>query len=81
MLQAALAQGEGVVKGAGKISARLTSRQRYEPSTGRAPLGGPPCQPELEVGRIWHPTYGVIYDEGKVIKRGPYASTAPRAGP
>jgi len=26
-------------------------------------------------------TYGVIYDEGEVIKRGTYASTAPRAGP
>ena len=35
----------------------------------------------LEVWRIWHPTYGVIYDEGEVIKRGTYASCAPRAGP
>jgi len=30
----------------------------------------------MGVWRIWHPTYGVIYDEGEVIKRGTYASTA-----
>ena len=35
----------------------------------------------MELGCIWHPTYGVIYDEGEVIKRGTYASTAQRAGP
>ena len=27
----------------------------------------------------WHPTYGVIYDEGEVIKRGTYAPSAQRA--
>ncbi len=31
--------------------------------------------------RIWHPTYGVIYDEVQVIKRGTYASSTQRAGP
>ena len=35
----------------------------------------------MGVWRIWHPTYGVIYDEGEVIKRGTYASTAQWAGP
>jgi hypothetical protein len=35
----------------------------------------------MELWRIWHPTYGVIDDEGKVSKRGTYASTAQRAGP
>jgi Putative transposase. len=81
MIQAALAQVEGVVKGAVKIIARLTYRQRYEQSTGRDPFRCPHCQGEMAVWRIWHPTYGVIYDEGEVIKRGTYASTAPRAGP
>jgi len=28
--------------------------------------------------RIWHPRYGVIYDEAKVIKRGTYASSGQR---
>ena len=35
----------------------------------------------MDVWCIWHPTYGVIYDEGEVIKRGTYAAIAPRAGP
>jgi len=81
VIQAALAKVEGVVKGAVKIIARLTYRQRYEHSTGRDPLVCPHCRHEMGVWRIWHPTYGVIYDEGEVIKQGTYASTAPRAGP
>src|SRR5215470_10608164 len=81
VIQAALAQVEGVVKGAVQIIARLTYRQRYEQSTGRDPFRCPHCQQEMEGWRIWHPTYGVIYDEGEVSKRGTYASSAPRAGP
>jgi hypothetical protein len=80
-MQAALAKVEGVVKGAVQIIARLTYRQRYEKSTGRDPLICPHCRGEMGVWRLWHPTYGVIYDEGEVIKRGTYASTAQRAGP
>ena len=41
MIQAALAKLEGVVKGALKRIARLTSRQRYEQSTGRDPCRCP----------------------------------------
>jgi hypothetical protein len=81
LIQAALAKVEGVVKGAVKIIARLTYQQRYEQRTGRDPFRCPHCQHTMDVWRIWHPTYGVIYDEGEVIKRGTYASTAPRAGP
>ena len=80
-IQAALAKVSSVVQGAVKIIARLTYRQRYEQSTGRDPFQCPHCQREMAVWCIWHPTYGVIYDEGKVIKRGTYAATAPRAGP
>jgi hypothetical protein len=81
MIQAARAKVEGVVKGAIKILARRTYRQRYEQSTGREPFRCPHCQGEMEVWCIWHPTYGVIYDEGEVIKRGTYVSSAQRAGP
>jgi hypothetical protein len=81
VIQTALAQVEGVVPGAVKIIAQLTYRQRYERSTGRDPLICPHCRGEMEMWRIWHPTYGVIYDEGEVIKRGTYASTVQRAGP
>src|SRR3989441_8937376 len=79
--QAALAKAAGVVKGAVKIIARLTYRQRYEQSTGRDPLRCPHCQSTMDEWRIWHPTYGVIYDEGAAVIRGTYTSTAPRAGP
>jgi hypothetical protein len=81
VIHAALAKVEEVVKGAVKILARLTYRQRYEQSTGRDPFRCPHCQSEMEVWCIWHPTYGMIHDEGEVIKRGTYASTAQRAGP
>jgi hypothetical protein len=81
IIQAALAKVEEVVQGAVKIIARLTYRQRYAQSTGRDPFRCPHCGTEMAVWRIWHPTYGVIYDEGEVIKRGTYASIAQRAGP
>ena len=81
LIQEALAKVKGVVKGAVQIIARLTYRERYEQSTGRDPLICPHCRSEMGVWRIWHPTYGVIYDEGQVIKRGTYASSAQRAGP
>src|SRR5688500_6147296 len=76
VIQAALAKVEGVVKGAVKIIARLTYRERYEKSTGRDPLICPHCRSEMGVWRIWHPTYGVVYDEGERIKRGTYESSA-----
>jgi Putative transposase/Transposase zinc-binding domain len=81
VIRAARAKGEGVVQGAVKIIARLTYRQRYAQSTGQAPFICPHCGHEMGVWRIWHPTYGVIRDEGEVIKRGTYASSAQRAGP
>ncbi len=81
VIQEALAKVQGVVKGAVKIIARLTYRQRYVQSTGRDPLICPHCRGEMGVWRIWHPTYGVIHDEVEVIKRGTYASTVQRAGP
>ncbi len=81
VIQAALAKVEGVVKGAVKIVARLTYRERYEQSTGRDPLLCAHCRSEMGLWRIWHPIYGVIYDEGVVIKRGRYRSRAQRSGP
>jgi hypothetical protein len=81
MIHEALAKVKDVVKGAVQIIARLTYRQRYEQSTGRDPLICPHCQGAMGVWRIWHPTYGVIYDEVQVIKRGTYASSVQRASP
>ena len=81
LIREAVAKVEGVVKGAVKIIARLTYRQRYQQSPGRDPLRCPPCQAEMGGWKIWHPQYGVIYDEREAIKRGKYASQAPRAAP
>jgi hypothetical protein len=80
-IRTALAQVEGVVKGAVKIIARLTYRQRDAQSPGRAPCSCPYCGHEMGGWRLWHPPSGVIHDEGEVSKRGTYVSTAPRAGP
>jgi hypothetical protein len=81
VIHEALAKVQGVIQEAVKIIARLTYRQRYEQSTGRDPFRCPHCGEEMGVWRIWHPTYGVVYDEGQKIKRGTYTSTAQRAGP
>jgi len=81
MIQAALAKVKRVVKGAIKIIAPMTYRQRYQQSTGRDPLHCPHCQSPMEVWRIWHPTYGIIYDELEAMRKGKYASQAPRADP
>jgi Putative transposase/Transposase zinc-binding domain len=81
MIHDALAKVKGMVKGAIKIIAPLTYRQRYHQSTGRDPLICPHCHAEMGIWKIWHPKYGVIYDELEGIRRGKYASQAPRAGP
>src|SRR5215470_15255633 len=81
MIQAALAKVQGFVKEAIKIIAPLTYRQRYQLSTGRDPLRCPHCHTEMEVWKIWHPKYGVIYDELEAMRRGKYASQETRAAP
>ena len=81
VIQEAVAKVKGLVKGAITIIAPLTYRQRYQQSTGRDPLRCPHCQAEMGVWKIWHPKYGVIYDELEAISRGKYASQAPRADP
>jgi Putative transposase len=83
LIQEALAKVKGIVKGAIKIIAPMTYRQRYQQSTGRDPLRCPHCRGEMGVWRIWHPTYGVIYDEVQAIKReryGPCRRLPPGAG-
>jgi hypothetical protein len=81
LIQTALAKVKGVVKGAIQIIAPMTYRQRSQQSTGRDPLRCPHCHRDMGVWRIWHPTYGVIHDELEAIRRGKYASPAPRAAP
>ena len=81
LIQEALAKVQGIIKGAIKIIAPLTYRQRYQRSTGRDPLRCPHCHNAMGVWRIWHPTYGVIYEELEAMRRGKYAAQATRADP
>jgi hypothetical protein len=71
VMQAALAQVEGVGKGAVKIIARLTDRQRYEQSTGRDPFRCPHCGGEMAVWRIWHPKMASSMTRGKSSNAAP----------
>jgi Putative transposase len=81
LIQEALAKVKGIIQGAIKIIAPLTYRQRYRQSTGRDPLRCPHCHSVMGVWRLWHPQYGVIHDELAAIRKGKYASQAPRADP
>jgi hypothetical protein len=79
LIQDALAKVKGIVKGAIKIIPKLTYRQRYEQSVGRDPLICKHCQEEMGVWKVWHPKYGVVYDELEQIKKGRYRATKQRA--
>jgi hypothetical protein len=81
LIHEALAKVKGVMKGAIKIIAAKTYRERYRQSTGRDPLLCPHCHHEMGIWQIWHPAYGVLYDELAAIKRGKYASQETRAAP
>jgi hypothetical protein len=79
LIQEALSKVKGIVKGAIKIIPALTYRQRYEQSLGRDPLICKHCQQEMGVWKIWHPKYGVVYDELEQIRKGRYGTTRQRA--
>jgi Putative transposase/Transposase zinc-binding domain len=79
LIQEALAKVKGIVKGAVKIIASLTYRQRYHQSSGRDPLICPHCHEEMGLWKVWHPKYGVVYDELKAIEKGRYESAGKRA--
>jgi hypothetical protein len=77
LMREAVAKVKGVVRGAVKILARRTYRQRYPQSSGRDPLMCPHCHHEMELWQVWHPKYGVGYDECEAIKKGQYGSRGP----
>src|SRR4029450_12275235 len=75
LIQEALAKVRGIVKGAIKIMAARSYRERYRQSSGRDPLLCPYCHHEMDVCKVWHPKYGVVYDELAGVTVGRYAST------
>jgi Putative transposase len=61
-----------LIKGTYRIAARKTSRERVLASTGRDPLRCARCGREMLLWQVWHPRYGVVYDELQALKHGRY---------
>ena len=54
---------------------RKSYRQKVRETTARDPFICSRCGGELILWKIWHPSYGVIYDEEKRLKSGQYERT------
>lgn len=61
-----------MVKGVYQILSAKRYRERYQEVSGRDPMICGHCGAQMELYRIWHPKYGVIYDELENIKAGKY---------
>jgi hypothetical protein len=72
IIKEAVSKVKKVVKDAIKIIPRKNYRERYKASTGKDPFICSRCGNEMEIWKIWHPKYGVIYDELEEMKRGKY---------
>lgn len=68
----ALASVKELLKGAVKIIEKKCYRERYRDSSGVDPLICRYCGKEMEVVKIWHPDYGMIFDEFNDKRRGKY---------
>lgn len=79
IIREALSKVKSVVHGAVKIMEPKNYRERCRESTGKDPLVCPCCGQEMGVWRIWHPTYGTIYDELEEMKRGKYETKKEQA--
>ncbi|HYQ97718.1 MAG TPA: transposase [Candidatus Nitrosocosmicus sp.] len=60
------------IKGTYRVVRRQSYQERVLASTGRDPLRCPRCGGSMMLWQIWHPRYGVVYDEVEQIKRGRY---------
>ncbi len=61
-----------VVKGAYQIVGKKKYRKRYQEISGVDPMKCRYCGGEMGLWKIWHPKYGVIYDEYENLKSGKY---------
>lgn len=70
-----------VVKGAYQIVRSKKYRQRYKEIGGQDPMICRYCGCEMELWKVWHPKYGLIYDEYASIKDGRYEEASePKRG-
>lgn len=63
-----------MVKGAYQIVSVKKYRDRYKEIRGCDPMICRNCGREMELLKIWHPKYGVLYDEFENLKAGRYES-------
>ena len=61
-----------IVKGAYQVVESKKYRERYKEVSGIDPMICRYCGEEMGLWKIWHPKYGVIYDEWENIKAGKY---------
>ncbi|OQY35826.1 MAG: hypothetical protein B6243_04435 [Anaerolineaceae bacterium 4572_5.2] len=59
-------------KEVGSTVVKLKYRERMKRGYGKDPLQCEECGEEMWLWRVWHPEYGVIYDESEAIKAGKY---------
>jgi len=62
-----------VIKDAYQVVGRKNYKERYKEMSGRDLMICRFCGSEMELWMIWHPRYGIIYDELENIKAGKYA--------
>lgn len=60
------------IKGVYEVVATKNYKERYMESSGKDPLRCPFCGHKMKIWMMWHPKYGVIYDEEKSIRQGKY---------
>jgi putative transposase/transposase-like zinc-binding protein len=72
MLTALMVALGRLIKGTYRIAVQKNYHARVLASTGRDPLRCPRCGGEMMLWKVWHPRYGVVYDELHEIKRGRY---------
>lgn len=61
-----------LVKGAYKVVRVKKYRERYQEMSGRDPMICLYCRQEMDLLKIWHPKYGILFDEFENIKAGKY---------
>jgi hypothetical protein len=62
-------QNKELVDGAYEIVKEKNYRERYKEGCGKDPFICPFCGAEMNLWKIWHPKYGVIYREGEGFRK------------
>ena len=61
-----------VIKGVYEIIREKTYRERYQEMSGKDPFICRNCGREMILWKLWHPDYGVLYDEEERMRSGMY---------